>query len=38
MFFLVKQPLAAIKITEAAIHWYFLKKAKRKNVGRIHQN
>ena len=35
---LVKQPLAAIKIMEAAIHKCFLKKAKSKKVGKMHQN
>ena len=38
MFFLVKQPLVAIKITEADIHRCSLKKAKIKKVGKIHQN
>ena len=36
--FLVKQPIAAIKITEAANHRRFFKKAKSKKVGKIHQN
>ena len=36
MFFLVKQPLAAIKIMEAVINRCFLKKAKSKKVGKIH--
>ena len=38
MFFSVKQPLAAIKTTEAAIHRCFLQKAKSKKVGKIPQN
>ena len=38
MILLVKQPLADIKITEAAIHRYFLKKGKSKNVRKMHQN
>ena len=38
MFFIVKQSLAAIKIMEEAINRCFLKKAKSKKVGKIHQN
>ena len=38
IFLLVKQPLAAIKITEADIDKYFLKKAKSKKLGKIQQN
>ena len=34
----VKQPLAAIKITKAAIYKCFLQKAKSKKAGKIHQN
>ena len=36
--FLVKQPLAVIKVTEAAIYRRFLQKAKSKKVGKIPQN
>ena len=35
---LVQYSLAAINITEAAIHRYFLKNDKTKTVGKIHQN
>ena len=35
---LVKQPLSVIKITEAAIQRCFLKKAKSRKVGKMHQN
>ena len=38
MFFLVKQPLAAIKFMEAVVNRCFLKQAKRKKVGKIYQN
>ena len=38
MFSLVKQPLAAIKFIEAVINRCFLKQAKSKKVGKIHQN
>ena len=36
--FLVQQPLAAIKITEAVIHQCFLKEPKSKKGSKIHQN
>ena len=38
MFFSVKQPLAVIKIMEAAIHRCFFKKDDNLNVGKIAQN